>query len=152
MEGKGYTKPQDWSDDLWKSIMTKNENEYYGLQDEDLIVWMRTAAFPNFRKLYRKIESKQLELFKNKAEFKLNITYSKSILLKFESLTHNDIFENIADYKVKQFSGTKSIILSQTSFLGGKNPFLGIAYIVVGCICIIVGIAFIIIHKKFGRL
>ena len=152
MEGKGYTKPQDWSDVLWKSIMTKNENEYYGLQDEDLIVWMRTAAFPNFRKLYRKIEPKQLKLFTNKAEFKLNITYSKSILLKFESLTHNDIFENIADYKVKQFSGTKSIILSQTSFLGGKNPFLGIAYIVVGCICIIVGIAFIIIHKKFGRL
>ena len=27
-----------------------------GLQNEDLIVWMRTEAFPSFRKLYRKID------------------------------------------------------------------------------------------------
>ena len=26
-----------------------------GLQNEDLIIWMRTAALPNFRKLYRKV-------------------------------------------------------------------------------------------------
>merc|ERR1712141_631956 len=55
------------------------------------------------------------------------------------------------NFKVKQFSGTKSVVLSQTSILGGKNPFLGIAYIVVGCICLVVGIVFLIIHIKCGK-
>jgi len=56
------------------------------------------------------------------------------------------------DYRVKQFSGTKSVILAQTSVLGGKNPFLGIAYIVVGSVCIVIGIVFLFIHIKYGKL
>ena len=43
-----------------------------GLLNEDLIVWMRTAAFPNFRKLYRKIDT-DLEA----GDYTLKITYSK---------------------------------------------------------------------------
>ena len=58
---------------------------------------------------------------------------------------------NISAYKVTQFSGTKSVIISTTSLLGGKNPFLGIAYIVVGCICFIMGVVFLFIHLRFGR-
>jgi len=52
---------------------------------------------------------------------------------------------------VKSFSGTKTVILSTTSLLGGKNPFLGIAYIVVGSICFVMGVIFLFIHLKFGR-
>jgi len=55
------------------------------------------------------------------------------------------------NYPVTQFSGTKSVIIATTSILGGKNPFLGIAYIVVGCICFIIGIIFLFIHLMFGR-
>ena len=47
-------KPKDWKKNLWE-LDTKNPDNN-GLQNEDLIVWMRTAAFPNFRKLYRRIE------------------------------------------------------------------------------------------------
>jgi len=52
---------------------------------------------------------------------------------------------------VKQFSGRKSVILSTTSILGGKNEFLGIAYMVVGCICFVLGVLFLFVHVRYGK-
>jgi len=132
LDGK-VEKPKDWKKNLWDLDTENPENN--GLQNEDLIVWMRTAAFPNFRKLYRRINHNSTDTDKfneglKKGNYTLNIEYN---------------------FKVKQFSGTKSVVLSQTSILGGKNPFLGIAYIVVGCICLVVGIVFLIIHIKCGK-
>lgn len=53
------------------------------------------------------------------------------------------------DYPVAGFGGTKSLILSNTSFTGGKNSFLGYAYIVVGCCCFLLGLLFLILHIKY---
>lgn len=50
----GYAKPPRWKkriDEL--DLESENNNAF---QNEDLIVWMRTAALPTFRKLYRKID------------------------------------------------------------------------------------------------
>jgi len=56
-----------------------------------------------------------------------------------------------SDYPVDSFEGRKKFILSTTSWAGGKNQFLGIAYIVVGCLCILAGTIFFFIHLKYGK-
>ena len=56
-----------------------------------------------------------------------------------------------ADFPVKLFGGEKRVILSTTSWIGGKNPFLGIAYITVGILCLVLGACFLIVHLKFSK-
>lgn len=55
------------------------------------------------------------------------------------------------DYPVRSFDGRKRMILSTISWMGGKNPFLGIAYITVGSVCFFLGVVLLIIHHKYGN-
>ena len=90
-----------------------------GVKNEHFIVWMRTAALPNFRKLYGRIDA----------------GIEKGINLDFTVVSR---------FPVDSFKGTKTIVLSTTSWLGGKNPFLGYAYFGVGGLCIVLAILFFI--------
>ncbi len=49
------------------------------------------------------------------------------------------------------YGGTKSIVISTTSVIGGKNPFLGIAYIAVGALCLFLALVFGIRQFFGGR-
>ncbi|KAJ8773903.1 hypothetical protein K2173_009334 [Erythroxylum novogranatense] len=89
-------------------------------EQEDLIVWMRTAALPTFRKLYGRIE---------------------------ESLQANDVIEVVIqnNYNTYSYNGKKTVILSTTTWIGGRNQFLGIAYLSVGSLCLFIAILFILV-------
>jgi len=93
--------------------------------DEEFIVWMRTAGLPNFKKLYRIIDTSLAA-----GTYEVDITNN---------------------YPVSSFSGTKSVVLSTTSWIGGKNPFLGYAYIVVGVVCFLQGVIFGLKHAISPR-
>ena len=58
---------------------------------------------------------------------------------------------NVA-YPTSRFGGTKSVVISTASILGGQNSFLGSAYIVVGTLCWALAIAFLARHMLKPRL
>jgi hypothetical protein len=103
-------------------------NETYpgvgNVDNEHFIVWMRPAALPNFRKLYGRIEK----------------DIPAGSQLKFDVTAH---------YPVSGFDGKKSLVISTLSFMGGKNPFLGVAYIVVGVLCLAMAGVFAV-KQRFG--
>jgi len=49
-----------------------------------------------------------------------------------------------ANFDVSNFKGTKSLVLSTTTWFGGKNGFLGSCFVAVGSICLAFGVGFLI--------
>lgn len=54
---KDFAKPKAWKKHIYELDLEDENNN--GFQNEDFIVWMRTAALPTFRKLYRIIDREQ---------------------------------------------------------------------------------------------
>ena len=118
-----------WSAD--KELKYKNTDDlskqWINITDEHFIVWMRPAGLPNFRKLWGRIED-------------IDLKKGQIITLTIEN-----------NFDVTKFDGKKFLILSTVNAFGGKNTFLGISYIVLGAICIVLAIVFIIgynVHQK----
>ena len=87
---------------------------------------MRISALPKFRKLYGVIEE-DLE--------------AGEVITVY--LANN--------YNTYSFGGKKMFVLTTSTWLGGKNNFLGIAYIAAGCVSIFTAILFALLHVKNPR-
>jgi hypothetical protein len=57
----------------------------------------------------------------------------------------------VIGFPVTSFNGEKKFVISTTSFMGAKNSFLGIAYVMTGSLCLLLALAFAVIHLKFGK-
>nr|CAD1841546.1 unnamed protein product [Ananas comosus var. bracteatus] len=70
-----------------------------------------------------------------------------------ENLEANEVIEvRVANnYNTYSFGGKKKLVLTTSNWLGGKNNFLGIAYMATGSLCIVISILFALIHVKNPR-
>lgn len=98
------------------------------MTNEHFMVWMRTAALPTFRKLWGRIEN---DLEEGRYVYTIQ---NSNIIINIKWL----------DYNVSKFEGQKALVLSTTNVFGGKNEFLAISYIVVGVVCSLITIGFLI--------
>jgi len=105
-------------------------NPIEGILNEHFLVWMRTAALPKFRKLYGYIPDSQFK------------TITKGSVLTFEIETN---------WVVSGFAGRKSLVVTESSYMGGRNDFVGWLYIGVGIFCAVAGIFFSIIQVVAPR-
>lgn len=103
----------------------KNNGDYMTTQwqnkeNEHLMVWYQTDAFPNFIKLWGKIDQN---------------------LVKGTSYTFT-----ISNTYMNEDIDSKSIYLSETNFFGGNNLTFGLLYLIGGIVFIILAVVMIILE------
>ena len=95
------------------------------VEDEDFIVWMRTAALPSFRKLKGVIR--------------------ETVAQGAYDLTITPVLD------VSMYKGSLSFVLSTSSWIGGQNYALGYSYLVVGGLSVLLGVAFATLQQVSPR-
>ncbi|ORY30577.1 ligand-effect modulator 3 family [Naematelia encephala] len=114
----------------WARRYPNNYTEFPNLRDDEHFqVWMRVAALPTFRKLWARNDNEIMSSGRYRVVVYMN-------------------------YPVKNFTGTKSIVISTVSWIGGRQPFLGWAYIAASILCVLLALAGLIRHlvkpRKLG--
>ncbi|ERE75768.1 cell cycle control protein 50C-like protein, partial [Cricetulus griseus] len=125
----GSAKPLHWTKPVYELDTDDPGNN--GFVNEDLIVWMRTAAFPTFKKLYRRL--KRVDYFAvglPAGNYSFNISYN---------------------FPVTVFRGEKSVVLSTLTWIGGGGLFLGLTYTVTGALTLLASFAILAIHLMLKR-
>lgn len=127
---EGTVRPPYWQKTVYELDPRDPNNN--GFINDDLIVWMREAAFPNFKKLYG-VLNRNFEPFSKglpAGNYSMEISYN---------------------FPVEYFRGRKGVILTTVSWFGGQNHFLPIAYLVTSGLILLVAIVLTVIWWKFGK-
>ncbi|KAJ8253480.1 hypothetical protein GJAV_G00213410 [Gymnothorax javanicus] len=127
---QGTTPPVYWQQPVYELDPSDPNNN--GFINEDLIVWMREAAFPTFKKLYGTLDRSlpQFEAGLPAGNYSISISYN---------------------YPVEYFQGRKMVVLSTVTWFGGQNHFLPIAYIVTGGLVLVVAMVLTGVYLKVGK-
>ncbi|XP_045422882.1 cell cycle control protein 50C-like [Lemur catta] len=121
---EGTTKPPYWQKPIYE--LDKEDPGNNGFLNDDFIVWMRTAAFPTFKKLYRHLNRTQhFTAGLPAGNYSFNITYN---------------------FPVTRFYGKKSVVLCTTTWSGGSSLYIGLAYTVTGAITWLAAFSMMAIH------
>ncbi|XP_067112785.1 transmembrane protein 30C [Osmerus mordax] len=127
---QGTSKPLYWQKPVYQlDPRTPNNN---GFINEDLIVWMREAAFPRFKKLYGVLD-------------RVRDPFTEGLPVGNYSI---DISYN---FPVQYFQGRKELVLTTVSWFGGQNRFLPIAFLVTGGLVLLVAVVLTVVWWKFGK-
>jgi hypothetical protein len=94
--------------------------------DEHFQNWMRTSGLPTFTKLWGRNDADTL--IKGRYQIVVNL-----------------------NYPVLPYKGTKSIVISTVSWIGGKNPFLGWAYVASAAVFVLLAVAGTVRHILMPR-
>lgn len=89
-------------------------------KDEHFMNWMKTAALPSFMKLYGQNKQKADVLHEGKYQIEIGMNYPVTI-----------------------FGGTKSVIITTSSVVGGRHLGLGICYLVAGGLSVLFTVLFL---------
>ncbi|XP_022443512.1 cell cycle control protein 50C-like isoform X2 [Delphinapterus leucas] len=122
----GTTKPPNWPKPAYE--LDEEDPGNNGFINDDFIVWMRTAAFPTFKKLYRRLH--RIEHFTEglpAGSYSFNITYN---------------------FPVNRFQGEKAVVLSTLTWSGGSSLFLGLAYMVTGAVTWLAFFSMLAVHLR----
>ncbi|XP_021507196.1 cell cycle control protein 50C [Meriones unguiculatus] len=125
----GSAKPLHWAKPIYE--LDPDDPGNNGFINEDFIVWMRTAAFPTFKKLYRRLN--RVGYFAEglpAGNYSFNISYN---------------------FPVTKFQGEKSVVLSTLTWIGGGGLFLGLTYTVTGALTLLASFAILAINLMLKR-
>ncbi|XP_052004626.1 transmembrane protein 30C [Xyrauchen texanus] len=126
----GTTLPFFWQRPVYELDTTEPNNN--GFINDDLIVWMREAAFPNFKKLYGVLNRGKWPFIDGLPAGNYNI-----------AIDYN--------FPVGPFRGQKEVVISTVTWFGGQNHFLPIAYLVTSGLILVAAIGLTTVYVKVGK-
>ncbi|XP_044074011.1 transmembrane protein 30C [Siniperca chuatsi] len=127
---EGTAQPLYWQKPVYELDLLNPTNN--GFINDDLIVWMREAAFPNFKKLYGVLyrANKPFTMGLPAGNYSIEISYN---------------------FPVQYFQGRKEVVLTTLTWFGGQNHFLPIAYLVTSSLILLIAVALTVAWWKFGK-